>query len=827
MKAGRIKFRSSLFFFVLLLLFKQINAGTTGSLAGAITDKQSKLALKGALITVVDAGIYTVSDKYGNYIINGLQPGTYMVQVKFIGYAIIKYQKVHIKTDVTTRLDFELAHAVIQTEPIIITGIRNPVQEEATATVHYLDSDDLNSKLPTDNYLDSFKYLPGMFASHFRGSRTGEVLYLVDGVPIISSLTRELAYDIPTSAIEEVVVYNGGFSAEYGNANAGVVNIIRKRALTHFGFTAKTYTDYIGFSDLPHDNNKRIQLGIGGPVTMSFGGPVLESNYYLSLDVNATDTPQRETLRNVFHETIQKNLNGSFVYDIKLSRNLGLSFQSALSQWQWREIEENTLDPILTLPLRKNNHLNTSISLTHTITPSVFYRITFGYNRFRDSVEGSVPDSLNSIILSNSPAPTSALNLSVAPWEQNIREDIYYASANIFKQIGRALQFKAGFNAEYYDVAMNVEKYVTYPNRIDVNQSENKFAFNKIVNDFRKYPFTLASYAETRIKLPVLIGQFGVRLDYFNPNATTEATTQENTSTSPAHRNLNTKITISPRVAMSIPVTKSDFVYFNYGKYTQIPSLYHLFAGTVSNDRETLFRPLFGNPDLRLAQSINYELSYSKNLSLSTNVKLTGFYRNFSDLIDSQASRFSTTEHDIASKYTNRAFGRARGLELQLTHSFSSELSARVIYTFMKSTGTANSPEENYNELVRAGFNFGEKENSLNWDQRHSFGFIANANFGKIRLHASSRIYSPRQWATQTTTSTISAKLPLRNLFDLKAMYMTHSRSLKLAPYLEIRNLFNVRYKEYRDTLFLNNSQPIIPFQEQFGRRIRIGLQIN
>ncbi|MFQ5630093.1 MAG: TonB-dependent receptor domain-containing protein [bacterium] len=822
------KLRQIIFIIALLFFSGQATAGTTGSLAGTITDKESGQTLKGAFINVVDAGVYTVSDKYGNYIINGLQPGTYKVEVQFIGFANFSYQKVQIKTDVTTRINFELAPTVIQTDPIIITGIRNPIQEETTSTVHYIDNDELNSNLPTDNYLDSFKYIPGIFANHFRGSRTGEVLYLVDGVPIVSSLTRELAFDIPNSAIEEIVVYTGGFSAEYGNANAGVVNIVRKRERNHFDFTAKTFTDYFGVSNVPHDNNQRIQIGFGGPVTMSFGGPVLESNYYISVDANITDTPQREVLRSSFDETIQKNLNGSFVYDIKLSKNVNVSFQTALSQWSWREIEESSVDPILALPLRKNNHLNTSIGLTHTVTPSVFYKITLGYNRLHDSIEGSVPDTLDPIIISDNPAPVSTLNLNIAPWEQRIRENIYYANANIFKQVGKTLQFKAGVNAEYYDIAMNAEKLVVQPNRIAIDPADNKYAYTKFINDFRKFPFTLASYAEARFQLPFFIAQFGVRLDYLNPNTSIAFETNGGINSGTIHRSFDTKSTVSPRIALSAPLSKSDFIYFNYGKYNQIPSLYHLYAGANPSLEETPFQPLFGNPDLKPMQSINYELSYSKNFSLATNVKITGFSRKYSDLLDSESLRRAQSDNnDVSSRFVNRAFGETRGLELHLVHTFSSKFEGQAIYTFMESRGTANNPEENYTELVRTGFNYKEQISSLNWDQRHSFIFAANAQLGNLRLHASSRLYSPRKWVSQTTTSTISAKLPFRNLLDMKVMYLAKSNSVKFFPFIEIRNLFNVTYKEYRDTLSLFNSQPLIPFQEQFGRRIRIGLQIN
>lgn len=116
---------------------------------------------------------------------------------------------------------------------------------------------------------------------------------------------------------------------------------------------------------------------------------------------------------------------------------------------------------------------------------------------------------------------------------------------------------------------------------------------------------------------------------------------------------------------------------------------------------------------------------------------------------------------------------------------------------------------------------------SLNWDQRHSFGLMAFANIGDFQLNAASRFYSPREWHTQTSTEKIAEKLPLRTLLDFKLFYRAGSKRMAFKPYIEVKNFFNVRYNEYRDTISLFGSQPTIPFQEQFGRRIRIGLQIN
>lgn len=828
MKFSRLQFRAFVFTLgFVLLLNVQGWAGTTGSLAGSVLDKKSKLPLKGALITVEEAGVHGISDKYGNFLITGLQPGIYRVEVRFIGYAEMAYEKVHIKTDAITRLTFALDPIVLTTEPIIITGARNPIDEEMISTVHYVDNEDLNSRVPGGNYLDHFKFLPGVFSTHFRGSRSAEVLYLLDGVPMVSSLTRELAFDIPISAIEEVVVYTGGYSAEYGNANAGIVNVIRKRARSQFEYTAKTYTDYLGFAGLPHDNYRRIQVGFGGPVTMSFGGPVVESNYYISLDANASDTPRRPQLRQVFDETIQKNLNGSIVFDLKLSRNLTLSAQGAFSNWQWRDIDDNSLEPLNTIPLRKNKHATTSIALTHTLTPTLFYKISASYVRLRDAIEGQIPDSLNAVIFSNTPVISRSLNLPVAPWEQRISEDLYYLNANLFKQVREYLQFKAGVGVEYYDIAMQAQRYAVQPNRFEIDPEDKVFVYSRFANDFRKFPFALSGYAEVHLKSRYFNGQFGARIDYLNANATRHFSVQQDENTSPSHQPYDPKLTVSPRISFSIPLSKKDIVFFNYGRFTQIPSLYHLYAGIVPVGEGSLLWPLLGNPDLRPSESVSYELAFSKDFGASTRFKLTGFYRNDEKLLDSQANRFFTNANAIPSQYSNQAFARSRGLEVLLSYNFSSHFSGQAVYTIMKTTGTTNYAEENYHALVRAGFVREKDESSLNWDQRHSILLGAEVKYPRFYVNLSWRLYSPREWTDQTTTSTLAARLPLRNLFDLVAMYRLHSGTIRILPFVEVRNLFNVRYREYRDTLNLVNNQPLIPFQEQYGRRIRFGIQIN
>ncbi len=63
---------------------------------------------------------------------------------------------------------------------------------------------------------------------HFRGGRSGEAIYLVGGASIVNPLNNQRSFDPITTGLEQVEVYTSGFSAEYGNVQSGVVNMIPK-----------------------------------------------------------------------------------------------------------------------------------------------------------------------------------------------------------------------------------------------------------------------------------------------------------------------------------------------------------------------------------------------------------------------------------------------------------------------------------------------------------------------------------------------------------------------------------------------------------------------
>ena len=115
-------------------------------------------------------------------------------------------------------------------DEVVVTATRSLLQEDAFASTHNVTADEMQVQ-PIDNFMTIAQNQPGVVGSHFRGGRTGEVLVVVDGMPVrdpagaYSGSTGGFTLGLPTEAITEMEVSLGGLSAEYGNVQSGVINV--------------------------------------------------------------------------------------------------------------------------------------------------------------------------------------------------------------------------------------------------------------------------------------------------------------------------------------------------------------------------------------------------------------------------------------------------------------------------------------------------------------------------------------------------------------------------------------------------------------------------
>jgi len=226
-----------LLLFVPVLLF----AGTTGKIAGVVKDADADTPLPGANVIIVGSTLGAACNMNGEYFIINVPVGTYEVKASMMGYQAVVVQQVKVTVDHTTNIDFSLKPTVLEMEDaVIVTAEREVIQKDMTMSRQIVSGKEI-FELPLASFQAAAQLSTGAVSDHFRGGRANETLTMVDGLSIKDPLGgyfggmdgkmntgSGLNLDVPEYAIEEMEVLTGGFNAEYGNAQSGVMNLITK-----------------------------------------------------------------------------------------------------------------------------------------------------------------------------------------------------------------------------------------------------------------------------------------------------------------------------------------------------------------------------------------------------------------------------------------------------------------------------------------------------------------------------------------------------------------------------------------------------------------------
>ena len=229
----------------ILLPGNLLHAGTTGKISGKITDKSTGEVLIGANVLILGSSMGSSSDIDGNYFILNIPPGEYQVKASMVGYSSVTYDHVRISVDQTTKIDFELSPESIELENVVVTAEKPIVRKDLTSTEQTVSGEDI-SMLPLEDVASVVNLQAGVINGHFRGGRSDEVRYLIDGVPVNDVYSGQSSLSAEVNSIQEVQVLVGTFNAEYGDAQSGVVNQVTKIAGDKFTGNISAYTgDYV------------------------------------------------------------------------------------------------------------------------------------------------------------------------------------------------------------------------------------------------------------------------------------------------------------------------------------------------------------------------------------------------------------------------------------------------------------------------------------------------------------------------------------------------------------------------------------------------------
>ncbi|HNQ42862.1 MAG TPA: TonB-dependent receptor [Candidatus Cloacimonadota bacterium] len=262
-----------------------LNAATTGRLAVRVRDNQGK-ALEFVNVVVM-SGTQRITggqtNDRGQAIIINIPPGVYTVKFSLVGYDAMTYRDVRIQVDQTTNLSPVMNRSGITVSTVVVQATQDKVERDRVGSARQIEMDQLSDTAVSD-VAGIISLQAGVTSIggelHIRGGRANEVNFTVDGMSVSDPVDGGSALSVDMDAIKDMKVMTGGFPAEYGNAQSGVINIVTKDGDPFFSGKLEYNTDHLIGEGR---NSDVLKFAVGGPI-VPFGSQELKEKltFYLN-----------------------------------------------------------------------------------------------------------------------------------------------------------------------------------------------------------------------------------------------------------------------------------------------------------------------------------------------------------------------------------------------------------------------------------------------------------------------------------------------------------------------------------------------------------------
>ena len=830
----------NLFLFLLpIFLF----GGTTGKISGKITDSNTGDPLVGVNVVLLDTDVGGASNLEGDYFILNIPPGQYTLRVTMIGYTSKEIINVIVNVDYTTKQNIELKSTVLEAEEAVIVVAKRPlIQMDATASAAVVSSDEIEGA-PFESFTEIVQTKAGVTVDrdgdiHIRGGRSDEIGYYVDGVPNVNPFTNKVGAEVSTNAIEELSVITGSFSAEYGQALSGVINIVTKEGTKKYkgSFSSQIgnfWTDYsIDINDQVKEYaNRKDRISLY-EIEGSFGGPIPFFKNNLSFFSSIRSHEDKGYLYGIRKYTTTRTLldssewkvhpmnpsdilSGQLKISARLLQGMKIQYIGLFDNKEWQSYSHSrkfVTDGNYNYFEKKTNHI---LKLTHQLSSKSFYTASFSqlsdnyqYYAYQDPYDpryvwsGYQREDKNYEFYTGG---TSNYRLTRDGTTQSVKIDFN-------SQISSVQEVKTG--VEYKKHSLYQHDWVMLYDRIEpfTDENDNKIyddgepfvdlnsdgiwnqyddnndgIYGNIIageglnnNKYHHYPKEFSFYIQDKIELTDIIINAGVRYDYFRPDGeiATDWTNPSKENTKPAKN----KSQISPRFSIAYPITDRGRLFFSYGHFFQLPPYYRLYHNPDFEVKPGLIGSDIGNADLKPQKTVSYEVGVEQQVADNAAVYLKVYYRDIRNLLGQRIFNLPGGSDSYA-LFINRDFGNVKGVTFTFNQRFSSFFKTSIDYTYQVAQGNESDPTRTRTDF-RLAVEPQKQVVFLDWDQTHALRINANlgvANKWGVKLIG--RIESGYPYTPQAANELIriaeensGRKIPIYD-FDL-SMHKTFSVNL-------------------------------------------------
>jgi hypothetical protein len=687
-----------------------LNAQAEGAIAGRVHDAGTGAGLAQAQI-LVDDRLRAIADTGGIYRVRGIRSGWHSIAARQIGYRSVVRDSVFVRAGATVTLDFELATNPLELAPLVVTAPVDPVLDPlATATEQKISSADLR-ELPVSSLEEAIALSAGSVGESYRGGRLGEESFILDGLGVKNQLDAGqggLGLRIPPDVLSEASLVTNGFSARYGQAISGLINVVTKEPGNQWEGRIGYETDRPlgGTWDLGLD---RMIVQADGPVVGRIG-VVAAVDVAGRLDADPVNAPaptdpldprseapamlphnsgeqwsglgkitlpiaDRLTLRFMGIHTEEQRLlyDPVYKYDVDLAPAQRLRGDLFTGHAQFVS-GPGTHKPLI-VDLRVGRFIREFIRGTLDADVDYAFGALTG-KRFHFIGEDAaralqpMPDPIPGL---KTPLHSTATRWGVPAFflGTGSRGDLGY---NRFGETRSQLDatYGAGEKVDLYFGGELIKQQVRTYQRVlgYLSTGLGDSVPPTAISSFS--PTSAAAYLEAQVRITDLAFTWGLRYDQFSAGSAL------------AEEARGSRRKVSPRFAVSTVLKGATFVA-SYGRFAQAPD-YQYLADAAFDDSTRTGRFRRGNPNIGYEDAVQYEFSLRVRPTPITSLKLGAYVKRLDGLV---ASVPLGVDPD-STIFGNADAGSVKGVELLFERELQGGVGFRLLYTLQGATTTSS-----------------------------------------------------------------------------------------------------------------------------------------
>ncbi len=821
---------------------------SSGAIAGVARDAQTGTPLANVTVSVDGGRRGAVTDSAGRYRIREVRSGVYSLRAVLIGYTPQLRDSLVVRAGATTILDLALQPTAVPVETINVQAVPDPTLDPLAVGTQQKTTGEEMRRLPISSVNEAVALSAGAVGQSYRGGRLGQESFVLDGMGVKNQLdasSNSLGIRVPTSMVTEASLTTNAFSARYGQALSGVVNVVTRDGGTTWHGLARYESDrlYTGNADFGLD---RLLLQADGPLFagITFIG-VVDATGRLDNDPVSAPAPtdtldprssavamlphnsgeqldlaakfsipigRKQTLRLFGLYGVQQGLlyDQLFKYDLGYAPAQRITGGLVTADYQYASAPDAGTPLILDVRAGwygKDFHRG-ELTEQPDYAFGAFTGTTYHF-RGEEMAErldtaaarGAVPGFY---------APTYS---TVTPWgvpafflTGGSRGEIAF---NSFEELRTQVDATIGLghSSDLFVGGQYLSQQVQTFQRIDAWAPVGDSVPPATASDFS--PRAGSLYAEAQAKLADVAFTGGLRYDFFDPGADLN------------NDQLSSQTSLNPRFAVSTILSGATLVA-SYGRFSMPPDLQFLIDATFDDSTRT-GRYRRGNPNLGFENSTQYELSLRLRPQPKLALRLGAYYKRLDGLVSSVPLGLDPD----SSIFANTDYGTVKGFEILATRPLVGGWGLQVSYVLQSANATSTDP------FVREQLPIidpstgdttypGRVEYPLDYDQRHTltavFQSMVNPGagptvlgghpFGALETAVILRFASGLPYTTTNTTgdslvgSINGQRLPSYTTFDLLLRKPIPFGKALASIYLDVRNVFNTSTIQYvrRDT---------------------------